>query len=218
MNKKKYKNIVDHYESCFKKFGDNHKGIDAPNLPDHLKRYEVTLQVIHDRKDDLSILDFGCGTAMLFDYIQQTKWNSIIQHYSGLDIGDSYYQHCLKKHPSLKFYNLDILDQSSELPHFDYIVMQGVFTEKRELDFDEMWEYFTEMLKAVFAKAEIGIAFNVMAKAVDWERDDLFHVPTDKLILFLTKNLSRHFIIRNDYGLYEYTVYVYKKPSIEDLS
>ena len=55
-----------------------------------------------------------------------------------------------------------------------------------------------------------GIAFNIMSKLVDWERDDLFHVSMDELGLFLKNNLSRNFIIKNDYKLYEYTVYVYK--------
>jgi hypothetical protein len=66
------------------------------------------------------------------------------------------------------------------------------------------------MLTKVFAKANKGIAFNVMSKAVQWERDDLFHVPADRLIGFLTEKLTRNFIIRNDYGLYEFTTYIYK--------
>ena len=45
---------------------------------------------------------------------------------------------------------------------------------------------------------------------VDWERDDLFHVPLDLLANFFSKNVSRNFIIRNDYDLYEYTVYLYR--------
>lgn len=54
------------------------------------------------------------------------------------------------------------------------------------------------------------MAFNVMSKNVDWEREDLFHMPLDELSAFLTSSISRNFIIRNDYGLYEYTVYVYR--------
>ena len=30
-----------------------------------------------------------------------------------------------------------------------------------------------------------GIAFNVMTKHVDWERDDLFHLPFDQLAEWL---------------------------------
>ncbi|MFT6034498.1 MAG: hypothetical protein ACI9XJ_000064 [Marivirga sp.] len=66
------------------------------------------------------------------------------------------------------------------------------------------------MVHVLFSKIEKGMAFNVMSKAVDWERWDLFHLSTDVLIDFLAKEVSRNFIIRNDYGLYEYTVYIYK--------
>ncbi len=56
-----------------------------------------------------------------------------------------------------------------------------------------------------------GVAFNVMSKDVDWEREDLFHLPLNVLSNFLTKEVTRDFIIRYDYGLYEYTTYLYKK-------
>ena len=68
------------------------------------------------------------------------------------------------------------------------------------------------MLKKVFPLAKRGIAFNVMSKQVDWERNDLFHLSLDEMSSFVTKHLSRHFVVRNDYGLYEYTVYLYHEP------
>ena len=70
--------------------------------------------------------------------------------------------------------------------------------------------YFKQMLKTRFSKTEIRIAFNVMSNQLDWEREDLSHHPMDTLADFRTKELSRNFVIRNDYGLYEYTTYVYK--------
>ena len=69
-----------------------------------------------------------------------------------------------------------------------------------------MWHYFTKMIINIYEKCNIGFAFNVMSKNVDWERDDLFHVSYDLLADFLCKNLIRNYIFRNDYGLYEYTV------------
>ncbi len=53
-----------------------------------------------------------------------------------------------------------------------------------------------------------------MSKQVDWERDDLFHLPLDQMADFVCGNLSRNFVIRNDYGLYEYTTYVYREPAL----
>jgi len=65
----------------------------------------------------------------------------------------------------------------------------------------------------LFLKTNRGIAFNVMTKHVDWEREDLFHLPFDLLASFLKSEISHNYIIRNDYGLFEYTIYLFKKPN-----
>lgn len=203
--------IVKHYEDCLERFGDSHLGVDWPKLEDVNKRYKVMLDVIKYREDSsgkISLLDFGCGAAHLLQYIRENGISNI--EYSGLDVSEKFVSLSKMKFPDVSFYQTDILADDSGLPVFDYVIMNGVFTEKRELSFDEMWGYFCKMLGKVFSKVNRGVAFNVMSKAVDWEREDLFHVPADLLIGFLTKNLTRNFIIRNDYGLYEYTTYIYK--------
>jgi hypothetical protein len=204
-----YQSIVAHYEHCFEQFGDSPKGLDWPNMPDLVKRYDAMLGVIKNPNDPATFLDFGCGTAMLYDHLQSTPLKRVVT-YSGLDASSKFIQHCQKKFPALTFYWLDVMQSPDALPPFDYIVMNGVFTEKRTLSFDEMFAYVAKMLSIVFAKARVGVAFNVMSKHVDWERDELFHLPMDLLGSFLTTKLSRNFVIRNDYGLYEYTTYVYK--------
>jgi len=131
--------------------------------------------------------------------------------YTGLDISKKFIHLSQKKYPKVRYYCVDILKNSTKLPAFDYVVMNGVFTEKRELSHDEMWEYFKRVLLKVFKFVRVGLAFNVMSAHVDWERDDLFHLPMDKLAAFLVNEISRDFVIRNDYQLYEYTTYVYRR-------
>jgi SAM-dependent methyltransferase len=205
---KKYLRIVSHYESCLKKHGDSHLGVDWPKVEDVGKRYGVMLDVVREKESHVSLLDFGCGASHLYDYIVR---NNIVNiNYNGLDISSHYIDLCRNKYPSLKYYCLDILNGNIDLPKFDYIIMNGVFTEKRELSYPEMYDYFQAMLLKTFSFCTKGIAFNVMSTHVDWERSDLFHLPLDELANFLTKEVSRNFIIRNDYGLYEYTTYIYR--------
>jgi len=204
-----YKKIVEHYESCFDKHGDSHLGVDWPNESDLNKRFQVMLDLI-PKNEAATLLDFGCGTALLKNYMIANGYEAI--QYNGLDISEKFVDFCKQKFPELNFYCLDILTHSDHLPTFDYFVLNGVFTEKRELSFDEMITYFKAMIKKVYHQCDKGIAFNVMSKNVDWERDDLFHLSMDILSDFLCKEISRNFVIRNDYGLYEYTVYVYKQP------
>lgn len=213
MKNKKYREIIDHYESCLEKYGDSHLGVDWPKIDDVNKRYKVILDIIESSSEGkVTLLDFGCGASHLYEYILKQNMKNI--EYSGLDISEKFIKLSKTKFPSIKYYHVNILDDDSNIPNFDYIIMVGVFTEKVSLTFDEMFDYFKELVKKVFNKVNKGIAFNVMSKHVDWERDDLFHLPFDLLAAFLKKDLTRHFIIRNDYGLYEYTVYVYKKEQL----
>jgi SAM-dependent methyltransferase len=213
MSKISYKNIVTHYENCLDEHGDNHKGVDWPNEGDVKKRYDVMLDLIPQSKktSKISLLDFGCGAAHLYQHIIENNELRNVITYSGSDLSEKFITLCQEKYPENNFYCFDLLESGVDnIPMFDYIILNGVFTEKRELEFEQMWSYFQLMIKKIFKLSNHGIAFNVMSKAVDWERDDLFHLSTDQLINFLTKEVSRNFVIRNDYGLYEYTVYLYK--------
>lgn len=79
------------------------------------------------------------------------------------------------------------------------------------LTHEQMLEFFKSTIKSLWPKIRVGLAFNVMSKQVDWERNELFHLPMDEMANFLCKDITRDFVIRNDYGLYEYTVYVKKE-------
>ena len=211
--KKAYDKIVAHYEACLEKHGDTHLGVDWPKSDDADKRYKVMLDILrlNEVHQSVSLLDFGCGTAHLLEYINKHNFQNII--YSGLDISQKFVDVAQRKFPDNTFFCADVLDADNHIPNFDYIIMNGVFTEKRELSFDEMWDYFTKMITVIHQKCNKGFAFNVMSKNVDWERDDLFHVPYDLLSEFICKSLTRNHVIRNDYGLYEYTVYVLKSSN-----
>ena len=73
-----------------------------------------------------------------------------------------------------------------------------------------MKKFFQETILEAFRVCRHGITFNVMSTHVEWMRDDLYHVPLDEIADFITRYLGRNFLIRNDYGLYEYTVHVKK--------
>ncbi|HXB71937.1 MAG TPA: class I SAM-dependent methyltransferase [Candidatus Acidoferrales bacterium] len=209
----KYLEIVAHYESCLERHGDSHLGVDWPNARDAERRYDVMLGVIPpDARQQVSLLDFGCGAAHLYEQIRTRRLDHRIA-YSGLDLSPKFVALCRQKFPGIPYYCLDVLAGDADLPQFDYIVMNGVFTEKDTLSQAEMLTYFQALVTRVFAKTRVGLAFNVMSKQVDWERSDLFHLSFDVLATFLTDALSRHFVIRHDYRLYEYTTYVYREGS-----
>lgn len=205
----KYKTIYEHYEKCFIAHGDNHLGVDWPNENDLFKRYEVMLKIVNNKdNNNISILDFGAGCGGLYEYILQNKINI---KYSALDISEIYCKKIKEKFSEIEIYNVDILqDDINELSNFDYVIMNGVFTEKRNLSDDEMWNFLTNVILKINNKVNIGFGFNVMTPNVDWKDDKLYYLSFDKITKFLKDNISKNFIINQSYGLWEYTIYVYK--------
>lgn len=207
MTSNDYHCLARHYEACLDSHGDNFKGVDWPNPQDLQTRFAVMLGVLQST-NEVSILDFGCGNGLLYDYINANKLGGI--KYYGLDISEKFIGLCRRKYPGADFFCQDVL-QEPLTATFDYIICNGTFTEKLTLSHGEMFAFMQRVLLTLFDSARKGIAFNVMSTHVDYERDDLFHLSHDALAAFVVQNLSRDYLIRCDYGLYEYTTYVYKR-------
>ena len=73
-----YRALVDHYESCLKRHGDTHLGVDWPSHESAQQRYQVMLELVPDAElGPVSLLDFGCGTSQFYDFIARKKRNDI---------------------------------------------------------------------------------------------------------------------------------------------
>ncbi len=211
MSDKPYERLVRFSESFFEQHGDCYLGVGwTKRQEDADARYCVMLDLIVEEADQqVTLLDFGCGASHLYEYLQRHPRGNI--SYSGLDLSPQFLACSRGKFPHVTYYELDIL-VDDRLPMFDYVVMNGLFNAKCDMSFEDMLAYFQRLVRRVFAHTRKGLAFNVMSKQVDWEREDLFHVPFDLMASFVTREVSRHFVFRHDYGLYEYTTYVYRDP------
>ncbi len=207
--KSKYLDIVSHYERCFDKYGDTHKGMDWPNAKDLDIRHQVMLELIKPIEGKKAkVLDFGCGTSSFYEYLIKNDLQFI--EYSGLDLSKKFIEVSKKKFPVNVYFYGDIFIDNMDIPQQDYIVMNGVFTEKQNLNFDEMFEHMKRLLLKVNSYVHKGFAFNVMSPCVDWKKEEAFHLSFEQLGHFINNEISKKFIFRHDYGLYEYTTYVYK--------
>lgn len=217
MNDKPYLSIVRDVEAFLERHGDSYLGVGWTKRPEYAAlRYRIMLEVIRPGSArPVSLLDFGCGAAHLLEYIKAEGLQGI--DYSGLDLSNRFLALSRGKHPGVDFHQVDLLDPAATLPSFDYVVMNGIFTYRGGLDHEAMWRYCQALLLRVAKVARVGFAFNVMTKYLDWERDDLFHLPLDTMARFVADNISRAFTVRHDYGLYEYTVYVYHRALVDEI-
>lgn len=198
--------LKEHYEATLAKHGPNYKGMDWPSEKDAEKRYEVMEAV--QGMDSGSILDLGCGAGLFLEWL---RGEYIINDYLGVDISPKMIAEAKKRHPDYNFVERDILINPYADNGWDYCIMNGVLTVKATNTQEQMWDFAKKMILAAFKTAKIGIAFNVMSPLVDWRRDDLFYVGFDEMAAFLKKEVSKNFVFRQDYGLYEYCVYLYKE-------
>jgi hypothetical protein len=198
-------------EDLFQKHGDTHTGLGYPKPDGYQERQKVFLDVM--RFDALKpaipkVLEIGCATGVLLDYYVGSDLGPI--DYRGVDLSGIMLATARKKYPNHEFIEADPFERPdiwTWMP--DYVMMGGLFTWRPSFSESEWRQYMMKLIKIAFNNCNRGIAFNVMSKHVDWERDDLFHVPFDELASTLRTEVSRNYVFRADYGLYEYTTYVY---------
>jgi SAM-dependent methyltransferase len=205
-----FHSIVAHYEDCLRTHGAGAQAVNWKSAEDAALRYDVMLGLVQDPAQPAALLDFGCGLAALKMHMQARGFEAL--DYTGLEISPEFAAAARAAHPEAKIICLDVLADASALGSFDYIVMNGIFTRRHDLSIEQMDAYMRRLLPVLFERCRIGLAFNVMSKAVDWENDELFHPEPGALLAFIGHALSRHYVLRNDYGLHETTLYVYRQP------
>jgi SAM-dependent methyltransferase len=206
--------IVRHYESCLAQHGTSPKGVDWPNANDLAARFGIMLELIEGIERP-ALLDVGCGPGLLVDYLTATDAIDRVD-YEGIDLSEAMIAAARTRWPGQRFACRDIIKQPLAEQSVDIVIMNGVLTERISLTVEAMTSLAQALVLAAFRCARIGIAFNVMSAHVDWQRDDLFHWPYDDLAAFLKREVSRHYSLRADYGLYEYTCFVRREPRRAD--
>lgn len=209
-DRRDYLRIVEHYESCLRDHREGANAVDWKSAEDAARRYDVMLGVVRDRSAPASLMDFGCGLAELKQHMDGAGYGAL--RYSGLDISPEFAAAARARFPQSEFLCFDVLEPGRSLPPFDYIVMNGIFTRRHDLELEDMWCYFERLVVKVFESCRIGLAFNVMSSTVDWQNETLFHADPGRMVAFVGASLTRHFVLRNDYGLYETTCYLYREP------
>jgi SAM-dependent methyltransferase len=163
--------------------------------------------------EEAVLCDLACGTGALLTYLSSLGSTNI--RYIGVDRSASALAYARAKHPAAHFLDLDVADPKADLTPMacDYLVCSGLFTVRFGVSNAEMWAFLERTIARIWPLVRKGLAFNVMSKCVDWEREGLFHVPMDDVARLLHRLAGRNVVLRADYGLYEYTAYARRRPN-----
>jgi SAM-dependent methyltransferase len=213
--RKDVEQLIEVYSTALSANGPTPHGLLWPNAPDLATRFETLLHPIDMRQygpdNRVRLLDVGCGPGLLLDYLSLNGLLPSVD-YVGVDVFDATLGAARSRWPGHRFELRDVRDAPFEAGAFDYCIICGVFTGRFTVSFADMEAMAQGTLSAIWPSVTIGLAFNVMSKHVDWERDDLFHWPLDSVMAFSKAHLSRHVTLRLDYGLPEASVYVLRDP------
>jgi dTDP-4-amino-4,6-dideoxygalactose transaminase len=192
-------------------YGDTAAGAGWPNETDRRTRFDVMLDLLDCSLDSPVVLcDLACGTGELLAHIQRRGLHNIT--YLGVDRSARALSYARAKFPKATFVELDVNAQEADLGVIacDYLVANGLFTAKYGMSHEQMWSFLVATIERLWPQVRRGLAFNVMSKIVDWEREDLFHLRMDEAARLLHRLVGRRVRMRADYGLYEYTAYAYR--------
>lgn len=194
-----------HYTETFEEFGATSKGVDWGRNEDLILRYDKILEVIKNKNQEITILDVGCGYGGLYERIKEKNINV---KYSGIDLCENMIEYAKKIHSDSKFYCEDIMKMN--LAEYDYVVCNGILTQKLEISILNMDEYAKKLIKKMFSISREGIAFNIMTNKVNFTVPNLYYKSPVELLSFCLEEVSLKVKIDHSYPLYEYMVYIYK--------
>lgn len=200
-----------HYERTFRAHGTTAKGADwGEKVADLAIRYDKMAAVIAPGgSEPVSLLDVGCGFGGLLDHLRA---RGIATDYTGIDVVPDMIETARARHPKARFILGDVL-AANDLGQYDYVVCNGILTQKLDVPAAEMDAFAAALVRRMFALCRKGIAFNVMTTKVNYFANNLYYRNPAELFAWCLTELTRHIRIDHAYPLYEYTMYLYRTPT-----
>ena len=190
--------IIKYHKDLISKYPQNENltmgwAIDSQNI-----RFNILSQI--DDLNNKSILDVGCGNAMLYDYLIQLYPNL---RYVGLDLLDEFLNNAMKRLSNKKdvnFYKGNFM--SEQLPLLDYYLVSGAFNYKNSNPL-----FIFQSIQHLFNSSRFGLGFNLLSMAPSNQQ---IAVAYNKQMIFeFCKMLSPKCKLIDDYLENDYTIYLY---------
>ena len=201
------------YGDNFRRYGDSPKGTYQNDQTTQFIRFHHLLEGIRHYFDGgTSLHDLGSGLCDFYTFLTQRGLDKIVD-YSGTEIVEEMNELARKKYPSLKLYNRNFLDFSME-DRYDFCIASGTFNLLGGVQESEWRKTCRDLIKAMFHRANKGIAFNILTSYRTFSDPTLCYFDPKEMFDFVTTELSRFVAVDASSPLYEVTFTVLKKDFI----
>ena len=198
--------LSNHYSELVKRHGDAPESAQYADRETQERRMEVLSEIGVAR--DSKVLDFGCGTGQLLSFLQRSL--GFEGEYVGYDISPKAIELARSTHPAGRFEVRNILEQPAE-EKFDYVLVSGVFNNR----ISDNRTFFEAISRRLMEQAEVGYAFNMLSRFVDYFDDGLYYEDPLHAFRFCKEQLSPLVTLRHDYAVrpgsipFEFSIYVH---------
>ncbi|MEO0248725.1 MAG: class I SAM-dependent methyltransferase [candidate division WOR-3 bacterium] len=218
MDRKKTDRILEEMDRYFAdriaRYGISPQGVGWKNAEAQQLRFGVMCELVmpKHRKEPVSVHEIGCGMAHMRDYLAE---KGLPYQYSGSDALPRMLEIAKSRHPDARFMRFNILTDPPFGEKYDYVVMNGLFHYLAE---GVSWEEWRDEVRTMIPKAwemtRVGMAFNLMTDMVDWKDPRLFYINPCEIVPWI-RELTRLFVIKQDYYPFEFSVFAYREENVD---
>lgn len=200
--------VANYYSAKLAEHGETPRGVDWNSEEGQGLRFDQLTKVIN-QLDRFSLDDLGCGYGALFGYLSSRYDNFT---YSGCDVSSDMIRAARDRYansPNARF------SVNAEPPQMaDYGIASGVFNVRLDRSNVEWREYLEATLDVLDRTSHLGFAFNCLTSYSDTDKMQHYLYYADPCALFdlCKRRYSRRVALLHDYGLYEFTILVRKRP------
>ncbi len=201
--------IERHYARLLRHFGDTPEAAEWTSREARDLRFSILAEV--GLTPEAKILDFGCGTGDLLDFLQSRV--GFRGEYVGWDLSDCLLAAARAKFPDARFERREIISEGVS-EDFDFVLASGTFNN----DFGQAETFLFEALRLLFRHTRCAMAFNLLSKGAETFNPGLLYAEPEAIFRFCRGNLSPLVTLRHDYIVKphltpsDFAIYVYRQP------
>ncbi len=196
--------VARYYAQKLSAHGVTPQGVDWNSDESQQLRFSQLLRVTEGRRDEYTVLDYGCGYGAL---AQRLIAEAKPFRYVGFDVCTPMIE---QARADVRDPRCTFTDRENDLPVSDYTVASGIFNVRLEATEQEWDAHILKTLESLAAHSTRGFAFNMLTRYADREklRDYLHYADPGEYFRVCKERWSRNVALLHDYELYEFTIVV----------
>lgn len=201
--------VATYYAEKLAEYGDTPRGVDWNGEESQILRFEQLCKILDLKKSTFSLNDLGCGYGALLDYLRDKQ---LACSYVGVDVSHEMIKAAMQRHAGS--YQARFITSAEPDQITDYCVASGIFNVRLGRTDAEWFDYLLATLDILDRSSNLGFSFNCLTSYSEdaKKRDYLYYADPCLLFDLCKRRYSREVALLHDYGLYEFTILVRKKP------